>query len=308
METRLLRMFCVVAETGTLVSAAAKLHLTPSALSHGLKSLEAHVGCRLFDRAGKKLVLNQAGEQFLQAILPPLAALDKAAEALKHWSKWGHPRLRVGGSASICQHLLPGVIRELKRVHQRIDLQVQTIEGAPLLAKIQNGELDLAIGVTLDTFPGLKVRPLFQDELMLVFTPMHPWMSSPSLGPEELRRQPFILPSVNARIRGIIDDYFRSLDIVPSTIMEVDNAEAIKELVQLNVGVTILAPWALERELARKSLAVRPLGTRPVTRSWAIHTLSSHRPNFAEETFAKLCRQHAAGMRLDRKDLQPRRK
>jgi DNA-binding transcriptional LysR family regulator len=254
------------------------------------------------------MVLNQAGEQFLQAIQPPLAALDKAAEALKHWSKWGHPRLRVGGSASICQHLLPGVIRELKRVHERIDLQVQTIEGAQILAKIQNGELDLAIGVALDSAPGLKVRPLFQDELMLVFTPTHPWTNSPSLGPEELRRQPFILPSANARIRGIIDDYFQNLDIVPSTIMEVDNAEAIKELVQLNVGVTILAPWTLERELARKSLALRPLGSRPVTRNWAVHTLSSHRPNLAEETFTKLCRQHAAGMRLDRKDLQPRRK
>ena len=81
METRLLKMFCVVAENGSLVTAAGKLHLTPSALSHGLKSLEGQLGCRLFERAGRRMVLNQAGEQFLMSIQPPLAALDPYMEA-----------------------------------------------------------------------------------------------------------------------------------------------------------------------------------------------------------------------------------
>ena len=301
-------MFCVVAETGSLVTASARLHLTPSALSHALKSLETHVGCRLFERAGKKLVLNQAGEQFLKSIEAPLAALDQAAEALKHWGKWGQSRLRIGAPASICQYLLPGVIRELRRAHERVELEIQTVESHGWLERLQNNQLDLVITVALEQAPGLKIRPLFQDEPMLVFTPTHAWVDSPSLGPEELRRQPFILPAAAGPIRGFIDDYFRGLNIVPSTIMQVDNIEAIKTLVQLNLGVTILAPWTMEKELARKSLMLRPLGARPAVRSWAIHTLSRHRPILPEETFAKLCRQHAAGMRLDRKDLESRRK
>src|SRR5262244_833008 len=101
MEIRLLKVFCVVAENGSLVTAAAKLHLTPSALSHSIKSLEAQVGCRLFERVGKKMVLNQAGEQFHQSIQQPLTALNQAAESLKKLGKWGQSRLRVGTSASI---------------------------------------------------------------------------------------------------------------------------------------------------------------------------------------------------------------
>src|SRR6266705_6130015 len=129
MDTRLLRMFCVVAEFGSLVAASRVLHLTPSALSHGLKSLEAQLGCRLFERAGKKLLLNQAGEQLLAQIQAPLAALDAAEESLKRLGKWGQTRLRIGAAATICQYLLPSVIRELKKAHAQLELQVESADA-----------------------------------------------------------------------------------------------------------------------------------------------------------------------------------
>src|SRR5436189_3486901 len=124
METRLLKMFCAVAETGSLVTAGRKLHLTPSALSHSLKSLETDLGCRLFERVGKRMVLNQAGEQLLAQILGPLSALDSAAEAIKRLGKWGQTRLRVAASAAACQHILPKVIRELKKNDGNIELRI----------------------------------------------------------------------------------------------------------------------------------------------------------------------------------------
>ena len=100
METRLLKMFCAVAETGGLVTAGRKLHLTPSALSHSLKALETDLGCRLFERVGKRMVLNQAGEQLLAQVRGPLAALESAANGIKRLAKWGQTRLRIGASAS----------------------------------------------------------------------------------------------------------------------------------------------------------------------------------------------------------------
>ncbi len=303
METRLLRVFCVVAENGSLVTAAARLHLTPSALSHALKSLEAQLGCRLFERVGRKLVLNQAGEQFLKSIQPPLAALDQAAEALKRLSKWGQPRLRIGATASICQHLLPSVIRELKKSHDRIELQVQSADALDLVEVVRTGKVDLGIGVAPERQPGLQVRQLFRDELMFVFASSHPWAAGRPISPEDLRKQPFILYQPASFTRGLLDNYFRQLDLVPSTIMEIDNAEAIKELVKLNLGVSVLAPWTVDKELARGSLCMRPLGAKPVTRNWVLLALANRRLGLPEEMFSKLCRQHAAGMRLDRKDV-----
>ena len=76
MEIYQLKMLLAVAEKGSLVSAARDLRLTPSAISHGLKALETQMGCRLLDRVGKKVYLNQAGEQLLSQVKEPLAVLD----------------------------------------------------------------------------------------------------------------------------------------------------------------------------------------------------------------------------------------
>ena len=146
MDTRLLKMFCAVAQSGSLVAAAAKLHLTPSAISHSLKSLETELGCRLFERAGRKMLLNQAGEQLLAQVQAPLAALEAAGEALKRLGKWGQTRLRIGTAASACQHFLPGVIRELKKLQPRLELLVKSGDIPEMMDLVRANTVDLALG------------------------------------------------------------------------------------------------------------------------------------------------------------------
>src|SRR5436309_5908279 len=166
MDTRLLRMFSVVARLGSLVAASRVLHLTASALSHGLKTLEAHLGCRLFERAGKKLLLNQAGEQLLAQIQGPLAALDAAEESLKRLGKWGQTRLRIGAAASACQHIVPGIIRELKKASPSVQWQVESGDMPEMVSMIQQNRIDLALGVAPESNGGLEIRPIFKDELL----------------------------------------------------------------------------------------------------------------------------------------------
>src|SRR5580765_8338960 len=147
MDTRLLRMFSEVARLGSLVAASRVLHLTDSALSHGLKSLEAQLGCRLFERTGKKLVLNQAGEHLLAQIEGPLAALNAAEESLKRLGKWGHTRLRIGAAASACQHIIPGIIRELRKACPSVQLQIESGDTPQMVNLLHQDRIDLALGV-----------------------------------------------------------------------------------------------------------------------------------------------------------------
>src|SRR5213594_3055680 len=168
-DTRLLRLFSEVARLGSLVAASRVLHLTPSALSHGLKTLEAQLGCRLFERAGKKLLLNQAGEQLLAQIHAPLAALDAAEESLKRLGKWGQTRLRIGAAASACQHIVPAIIRDLKKSCPRVQLQVESGDTPQMINMIQQNRIDLALGVAPENDSGLEIRPIFKDELLFTF-------------------------------------------------------------------------------------------------------------------------------------------
>ena len=296
-------MFCAVAESGSLVTASAKLHLSPSAISHGIKDLETQLGCRLFERAGKKMLLNQAGEQFLAQIRPPLAALEAAGESLKRLGKWGQSRLRVGAAASICQHLLPAVIRELKKSHPRLELQVESGDTQELIELVRANKIELALAVAPESEAGLEVRPLFRDELMFVFAPSHAWAAGKPISRDELRTQPLILYQRSSLTAHLVNEFFRNLNLVPSAIMEIGSIEAIKELVKLNLGVSVLAPWTADKELVRGRLKMRPLGTKPVTRQWVVFYLAGRRLTLAEEDFCKLCRRQATGMRLDRKDV-----
>jgi DNA-binding transcriptional LysR family regulator len=303
MDTRLLRVFSAVAESGSLVVAAGKVHLTPSAISHSLKSLETDLGCRLFERVGKRMVLNQAGEQLLSQIHGPLSALDSAAEAIKRLGKWGHTRLRVAASASACQHILPKVIRELKKNDSAIELRIESGDTPRAIELLRGNKVDLALAIAPENTTGLDARPIFRDELMFVFSSSHPWSDGRTLTRDEIRAQQFIIYQRASVTAGMIDEHFRQLEIVPSVAMEVDSVGAIIELLKLNLGVSILAPWTIEHELIRKSLKMRPMGAKPLRRQWSAVSLATRRMTLAEENFCRLCRNQTAGMRLDRGDV-----
>src|SRR6185436_13963486 len=233
METRLLKMFCAVAESGSLATAAREAHLTPSAISHAIKSLETELGCRLFERAGKKLLLNQAGEQLLAQVGPPLGALEAAAEALKRLGKWGQTRLRIGAAASACQHILPGVIRELKKSNTQLELQIESGDMPEMVELVRANKVDLALGVAPDSLAGLEARSIFRDELMFVCAPSHPWAAGRPITADGLRTQPLILYQRHSFTARLVEQFFPRHDIEPSTVMEIASVEAVKELVML---------------------------------------------------------------------------
>ena len=303
MDTRLLRVFCAVAESGSLVVAAGKVHLTPSAISHSLKSLETDLSCRLFERVGKRMVLNQAGEQLLSQIQGPLTALDSAAEGIKRLGKWGHTRLRIAASASACQHILPKVIRELKKNDSSLELRIESGDTPRAIDLLRSNKVDLAFSIAPENPNGFEMRSIFRDELMFVFSASHPWADGRPVTRDEIRAQQFIIYQRASVTATMIDEHFRQLEIVPSVAMEVDSIGAITELLKLNLGVSVLAPWTVEHELTRKTLKMRPLGAKPLRRQWSAISLATRRMTLAEESFCRLCRNQAAGMRLDRGDV-----
>jgi DNA-binding transcriptional LysR family regulator len=74
-----------------------------------------------------------------------------------------------------------------------------------------------------------------------------------------------------------------------NTVIELGNMEAIKELVKLGLGVSILAPWVARKEIEEGSLVPLPPGRRKLQRRWGILYWRGKRLNLAEETFVGLC-------------------
>src|SRR5690606_26697665 len=206
--------------------------------------------------------LNQAGEQLLEGIAEPLQALDRVAASIRDLARWGHGRIRVGVPPAACQYLVPPVLRELRREFPKIKLVVETGDTPQLITRLRERQIDLAIGVNPDRSADIEHRPLFEDELFFVFSPTHPWNDRRAPLPEDVARQTPALYQPGSATARAVSAYLRAQQCEPAMTMALARIPAIKELVRLHLGIAVLAPWAVEPELARGTLRLRPLGTR----------------------------------------------
>ena len=289
LDSRQVRAFTVLARTGSFTQTARELHLTQSGVSHSMKALERDIGCRLLHRLGKKVVLTQAGEQLLHHAAKILQEMETARESLGHLGKWGKGRLRLGASTTACQHIIPPVLREFKESFPEHAIHLEPGDTPELVPLLLRHKIDLALTLEAEREPQLHFHPLFTDDLQFIVSALHPWAKLRRVERAEIPRQNYILYNKASVTFRLIEKYFRSEQMVLNTVIELGSMEAIKELVKLGMGVSILAPWIARKEIEEGSLVALPLGRRKLQRRWGILHAKGKRLNLAEETFVGLC-------------------
>lgn len=297
LDSRQLRAFSILARTGSFTATAQELHLSQSAISHAMKALEQEIGCRLLDRMGKTVVLNQAGEQLLVHVEKVLQEMDTARAELGRLGKWGSSRLRIGASTTACQHVLPAVLREFKESFPQCAISIEPGDTPEMIDALRAHRIDLAVNLEPRREEPLEFRPLFADELVFITSPLHPWAQASKVVRDEIPRQHYILYGKGSYTFQMIERYFREEQIVLHSLLDLGNMEAIKELVKLGLGVSILAPWTARKELGEKSLVALPLGRRKLKRRWGVLHWRGRRLSLAEETFVGLCESVCAKIR-----------
>jgi len=290
-DSRQLHAFAALARRGSFTLAAKDLFLTQSAVSHAIKALEDDVGCRLVDRVGKRVLLTQAGEQFLRHTEKILREMETARAGIDTLSKWGHGRLRVGASTTACQYILPTVLREFRQSFPRCVIKIEPGDHSRQLDLLRAGQIDLAL--VLEPPPTIHDEftfvPLFQDELRFFVAPLHPWARLGRISHDAIQSETLILYNKASYTFRLVSDYFREEKIVLSNFIELGSMEAIKELVKIGLGAGVLAPWIARAELENGSLVSVPLGGRKLRRCWSVAYLKGRRLALAEETYVGLC-------------------
>lgn len=290
LDSRQIRTFVALAKTGSFTLAGRELNLSQSAVSHSIHALEADVQCRLLDRVGKKIFLTLAGEQLLQHAEKIMREMSDAREGLQHLGKWGRSRLRIGASPTACQYILPAVLREFKESFPQCEISIEPGDTPESVALLRSNRIDLALSLEPQHETQLEFRRLFSDELCFLVGPLHAWAAGSRAPRSDIPRQNFILYNKNSYTFQMIEDYFRREEMVLRTFIELGSMEAIKELVKLGLGVSVLSPWIARKEIQERSLIAVPLGRRKLKRSWGIIHWRERRLSLAEETFVGLCR------------------
>lgn len=158
-----LNAFETAARLGSFRTAADELHVTPAAVSHRIKALEAELGVRLFERRARGVALTRAGERYRERVAEAFALIEQATAEL------GRPPidgpLRVSAPQSFTRHCLLPRLGDLLQRHPGLRLDLL---GADRLVDLHRGEADLAIRFGGGHYPGLRADYLLGDAITAV--------------------------------------------------------------------------------------------------------------------------------------------
>ncbi|WP_193211701.1 LysR family transcriptional regulator [Luteolibacter marinus] len=285
-DLRQLRAFVSVADEGSFTLAAKKLFLTQSAISHSMKALEDSLGCRLLERLGKKTVLTEEGEVFLRRCRRVLGELEDAGRELDGLKRWGQGRIRIGAPHSLCQFLLPTVLREFRDCFPRCEPTIEADDTAKLLDRMADHDLDIVLGLRTKTSPGDGYRKIFSDRMIFVVPPMHPWAETGRVNREDIENVQFIIYARATETHRLVEEHFEKQGVRPRPPLVLGDMEAIKGMAKIGLGVGIVAPWVAKREFDEGSLIPIAVGGDPIEREWGLFYKSDRILSLIEETFA----------------------
>lgn len=261
---RQLQIFAAVADTGSTTAAGLQVALSQSASSAALNELEALLGALLFDRIGKRLVLNDTG----RGLLPQARALlDGAAGIESQFGLGGKKpsargmltRLRVGASTTIGNYLLPALVAShLSKVpNTTIDATIgNTSDIAAAVARL---DVDLGLIEGPCHEPALQVRPWLEDELVLVCAPSHPLVSgdpATRIGLKALRLQRWLVREPGSGTREAVEHALLPHLHQWDQPMQLGSTEAIKQAAAEGLGLACLSLCAVQDLLTLRRLVV----------------------------------------------------
>lgn len=256
-----LKTLLAVVRTGNFTRAAEALSLSQPAISYHIRQLEEEYAVKIFFHNKKALALTPEGEILVKYAkrLDNISenarrALEDCKQSLRHFS--------VGITQSVGESLVSRVFADycLEHPHTHISILTDTIEN--LYDRLVSYELDWAIVEGGMPLKHCRMELLDMDYLCLVVSPEHPFAASPAITLSQLKQERMILRLENAGTRRLFESSLaRHQETIRNfnVMLELNNINTIKELVEANLGVTIMAHSACREEEASGRLVVVPI-------------------------------------------------
>ena len=257
MEIRQLRAFVSIAELGTFTAGALRVHVTQAAISMQIRQLENELGAKLFVRAPRRVMLTEAGEQLLQRARHILRDHDAAVEEIAELAGAERGRLRIGSaSAMVTTDVLPKLLKEVRRRHDRAEVSVGSGTSEALVQQILSGEIDVAFVSLPVEARGITTERLSQDQLVAIASPRHPLAKQKTISAYTLAGEKLILGERGGNTRRLIDLFFAQAGVSLHVSMELSRQAAIRRMVEEDMGVGIV-PLQTVRDEVEKGKLVR---------------------------------------------------
>lgn len=253
---RQLQVFITIAHHQNLTRAADELAMSQSAASSALKDFEHQFGVQLFDRAGKRLQLNEQGRLVRPKAEALLAQAQDFEQTLLRHAEAGP--LNVGATLSIGNYLAVGMMAQYMTAHPDATVRLDVANTRQIADKVLNYELDIGLIEGELNHPDLDIIPWRRDELALFCHP-HDTLAQRQqqqgfLTDADLRSARWILREAGSGTRQAFDRALHGLLPELHVTLELQHTEAIKRAVEAGLGIGCLSLITLGDAFKRGSL------------------------------------------------------
>lgn len=226
MELLQLRYFCHAAHTENFSKCAEELGIPQSAVSRTVATLEKELGCPLFDRAGKKVILNEQGKYFLDAVEKSISGLDRAIDYLSRSSE-KTIKLQVLASTK----LIPDLLVDFSAAEPNVRFVIYQ----------QPGEKDYDLRITAkENAPEHSCVVLMRERVVLAVPEEHRLYHRDVIDAEEIQGERFVGLAKNKDMRTLIDAYCARHGFLPNIVFEAENAATFRSLVEQHLGIAFV--------------------------------------------------------------------
>lgn len=263
-----LRTFVEVATSGSVIDAARTLLVSPPAVSAAVGSIEKELGIQLVERAGRGLVVTPAGKVFGRYARQVLALLETGKTATAEALDPERGQLRLAAVTTAGEHVVPRFLASFRAGHPEAGITLEVGNRDRVWDALEGHDADLAVGgrppgggrfVTLATRPNVLVlvsagtgKPTVRD-----------------VDVETVARSVVLVREKGSGTRGTAEELLDELGIDPRTLTLGSNG-AIRESVQVGLGITLISRDAVVRELDEGTLEEWRCADLPRQRAWHV--------------------------------------
>lgn len=248
MELYLLKVFHAVATEGSFSRAAEKLMRTQPAVSLSLQKLESELGEKLVDRAGRDLILTDAGKIVLDYCRRFQNLESDMMNALAELRDRASGRLSIGANESTALYLLKH-IEAYRRLYPKVKIQVRRCLSSRIPAQLLDGDLEMGVISYDPEDDRLETRVIYSDHLAFVVSPDHRFAGRASVSIAELGMETFVAHNVLSPYREVVLKAFQRARVPLNMDVEMPTVETIRRMVQQNEGVAFLPKMCVEQEI-----------------------------------------------------------
>ena len=237
-----LSYFRVLAKLEHYTQAAEELSITQPSLSHAMSALEKDLGTYLFEKQGRNIKLTKYGKIYYEYVDKALSELERGEKKLKELTNVSTGTIELGYIYTLGPNFVPKLIKNFTNADENKNIKFLFGQGTTqsLIKDLKEEKYDMVFCSLVDDEPDIEFIPIANEELVVIVSNEHPLAKNEFIDLSEVGNYPFIGFSEKSGIRSIIEELFKKVDIVPNTICEVEEDNAVAGLVEINYGIAVV--------------------------------------------------------------------